>query len=341
MVSELNITKLKNLLPGKNPIFSVLIGLMAVFLLVYPFIFTDPFPQHLMIMVFMYVVLSQSWNLLGGFVGQVSIGHVVYFGVGAYAMVLMQTQLGLPAWVAFFLGGLATVPLSYVIGVPTFKLGGHYFAIATIAVGEVMRILFQNWDWVGGNVGLVLPMVEEGLWNFQFHQSKTGYYYIGLLLVIFTMVCIRWIQSSKMGYYFRAIKGDQNAAASLAVNPARYKLIANAISAILAGLAGGFYANYVLFIDPPSVFASKISVLVMLTTVLGGAGTLWGPLIGTAVLIPVSELSRVYWGGGGQGFDQIVYGALIVILAVFQPAGLLGLVPQIKKLIGREKRYVR
>lgn len=341
MVSELKINKLKNFLAGKNLIVAALIGLMAVFLLVYPLIFTDPFPQHLMIMVFMYVVLSQSWNLLGGFVGQVSIGHAVYFGVGAYAMVLLQTQLGLPAWVAFILGGVATVPISYIIGVPTFRLGGHYFAIATIAVGEVMRILFQNWDWVGGNVGLVLPMVQEGLWNFQFHQSKAGYYYIGLLLVILTMGIVRWIQSSKMGFYFRAIKGDQNAAASLAVNPARYKLIANAISAILAGLAGGFYAQYVLFIDPPSVFASKISVLVMLTTVLGGAGTLWGPLIGTVVLIPLSELSRIYWGGGGQAFDQIVYGALIVLLAVFQPAGLLGLVPQIKKLFGRGVRDVR
>lgn len=335
MVSESKTFQFKKILAGTNPLSIVLAGLLVVFLLVYPVIFTKPFPQHLMIMVFLYIVLSQSWNLLGGFVGQVSLGHAIYFGIGAYAAVLLQVRLGLPAWVAFILGGAAAVPVSYIIGIPTFKLGGHYFAIATIAVGEVMRILFQNWEWVGGNVGLDLPMVKEGLWNFQFHHSKLGYYYIGLILVALTILCIHLLQNSKMGYYFRAIKGDQNAAASLAVNPARYKLIANAISAALAGLAGGFYAQYVLFIDPPSVMASKISVLVMLTTVLGGAGTLWGPVIGTAVLIPLSELSRVYWGGGGQAFDQVVYGALIVILAVFQPAGLLGLTPKIKKLFHR------
>jgi len=335
MIDQTNDTRSKNLITRINPLVAVFASLLAVFLLAYPAVFTKPFPQHVMILVFLYIVLSQSWNLLGGFVGQVSLGHAVYFGIGAYAAVLLQVRLGLPAWVAFVLAGVAVVPVSYLIGVPTFKLGGHYFAIATIAVGEVMRILFQNWEWVGGNVGLDLPMVEEGLWHFQFHHSKMGYYYIGLLMAAFSTLVVYLLKKSKAGYYFRAIKGDQNAAAALAVNPARYKLIANAVSAVLAGLAGAYYAQYVLFIDPPSVMASKMSVLVMLTTVLGGAGTLWGPVIGTAVLIPLSELSRVYWGGGGQAFDQVVYGAMIVLLAVFQPAGLLGLAPKIKKLFGR------
>jgi branched-chain amino acid transport system permease protein len=313
----------------------VAIILSAGALLVFPFIFTLPFPQHLMITIFVYVAMSQSWNLLGGYTGQVSLGHAVYFGIAAYASVLLQLKLGMQAWPAFFLGILSAIPLSLIIGIPTFRLAGHYFAIATVAVGEVMRILFQNWEWAGAAVGLHLPICEEGLLSFQFHSSKAGYYYVAMIMAVTSTACVYLIQQSRWGYYFRAIKGDQAAASALGVNPAKYKLIANMVSACIAGSAGAFYAQYVLFIDPFSVMASKISVLVMLLTVLGGAGTLWGPIIGTFILIPISEFSRIYWAGGGQALDQVIYGALIVFFAVFQPAGLLGLLAQVRNWRGR------
>jgi len=296
----------------------------ALFLLLFPHIVVLPFPQHIMIMIFMYIILSQSWNLLGGYAGQISIGHAVYFGIGAYASVLLQLKAGFPAWPAFVLGGIAAIPLAIIIGIPTFRLAGHYFAIATIAVGEIVRILFQNWDWVGGNVGLSLPLQHEGLWAFQFHTSKAGYYYISLALAALSVLCVYLIERSKWGYYFKAIKGDIDAASSLGVNPVKYKHIANIVASVMAGLAGAFYAQYVLFIDPPSVMASSMSVLVMLLSVLGGAGRLWGPVIGTVIMIPISELTRVYFAGGGQAVDQVIYGALIVLFAVLQPGGLLG-----------------
>jgi branched-chain amino acid transport system permease protein len=317
-----------------HPLQSALILAAGIFLLIFPLVFGLPFPQHVLITVFLYVVLAQSWNLLGGYAGQVSVGHAVYFGIGAYGSVLLQLNLGWSPWPAFFIGSLAAIPLSFIIGIPTFKLGGHYFVIATIAVGEVLRILFQNWDFVGGNVGLSLPMVEEGLASFQFYSSKMGYYYIALIMAIASIFIIYNIEKSKWGYYFRAIRGNQDAASALGVNPVRYKLLANMVSALIAGFAGAFYAQYVMFIDPVSVMHSQISVMVMLLTVLGGAGTLWGPVIGAAILMPISELSRVYWGGSGQGFDQVVYGLLIVLFAIFQPAGLLGLFSRIK---GRKK----
>jgi branched-chain amino acid transport system permease protein len=300
----------------------LIIGLL---LLVYPWVLTMPFAQHLMIMVFLYALLGEAWNILGGYAGQVSLGHAVYFGVGAYTSTLLLIYARLSPWLGMLLGAGLAVGIALIIGYPCFRLRGHYFAIATIAVGEIVAILFANWDFVRGASGVYLPLLEESWLNFEFHAGKLPYYYIAYGLLAAVMAVTFRLERSKVGYYLRAIKEDQEAAQSVGVNAARYKLIAIAISAFFTALGGTFYAQYILYIDPESVLPLSLSIQICLVAVLGGTGTLWGPVLGAFILVPLSEITRVYLGGTGRAIDLVIYGFLIMLVAVFQPAGLMGL----------------
>ncbi len=299
----------------------------AIFLLAFPFIFDRPFPQRTMILIFMYALLGEAWNILGGYTGQVSLGHAVFFGIGAYTSTTLFMKLGITPWLGMLAGILMAVVVSIIIGYPCFRLAGHYFAIATIALGEIVAIAFLNWKFMGGAVGLFLPLLDESLPNFEFHSTKAPYYYIILAMLVVVVFATYKIERSRLGFYFRAIKNDPDAARALGIDVTRYKLIAMLISAAFTAMAGTFYAQYVLFIDPHTVFPLMLSIQVCLIAVLGGTGTIAGPIIGAAVLIPMAEYTRVYLAGRGiRGLHLLVYGALIVIIAVFQPAGLMGLV---------------
>ncbi|MBI4636815.1 MAG: branched-chain amino acid ABC transporter permease [Candidatus Rokubacteria bacterium] len=279
-----------------------------------------------MIMIFLYGTLASAWNIVAGYCGQISLGHAVFFGIGAYTSTLLVREAALSPWLGMLAGALAAVGVSQAIGYPVFRLRGHYFAIATIAVGEIVQTLVINWDWAGGARGLFVPIKRpDSFVNFQFHDSKAVYYYIALGLLLATLAVTRRLERSRAGYYFRAIREDQEVAASLGVHVTREKHRALALSAALTALGGTFYAQYVLFIDPESVFPLSLSILMCLIAVLGGVGTLWGPLLGAAVLVPLSEGTRVYLGGGGKALDLLIYGGLIVLISVLQPAGLLGL----------------
>jgi branched-chain amino acid transport system permease protein len=189
-------------------------------------------------------------------------------------------------------------------------------------LAEIVQILFVNWDWVGGAVGLTLPLLPESLVNLQFHSSNIPYYYISLALLAIVMGVAYAITKTKPGYYFRAIKDEPDAARSLGVNIINYKMFAMAASAFFTGVGGAFYAQYVLYIDPNSVLNFMLSVLIMLIPVLGGIGTLWGPVLGAFILIPLSEFTRVYLSGAGGALDLVVYGALIMLVAIFEPRGM-------------------
>ncbi len=311
-------------------------GLLALgALLVFPLVFTLPFPRHVMIMIFLYAMLAQAWNLLAGYCGQISLGHAVFFGAGAYTSSVLVRQLGLTPWLGMLAGALVAVALSQVIGYPVFRLRGHYFAIATIAVGEIVQTLVINWDWVGGARGLFVPIKRpDSFLNFQFHESKQTYYYIALGFLLLALWITRRTERSRTGYYFRAIREDQDAAASLGIPVARYKQRAMALSAGLTALGGTFYAQYILFIDPESVLPLSLSILICLVAVLGGVGTLWGPLIGAAILVPLSEGTRIYLGGTGKAIDLLVFGALIVAVSVIQPGGIMALAQRGRRRIG-------
>lgn len=300
-------------------------GILLVFFILFPLVVQKTFAQHLMILVFLYALMGVAWNILGGYTGQVSLGHAVYFGIGAYASTFLLMGYGLSPWVGMIPGVVIAVAVSQIIGYPCFRLGGHYFAIATICAGEILHILFLNWEAIGGAVGLFLPVLPDSFWNFQFHKSKLPYYYVILGMLVSALAATIWIERSRLGYYLRAIKEDQDAARSIGIRARWYKMIAMAISAGFTAVAGTFYANYILFIDPPSVLPLSLSIQMCLIAVLGGTGTLWGPVIGSFILIPLSEFTRVFWGGKGQGIDLIIYGALIMVIAAYQPAGLMGL----------------
>ncbi len=310
----------------------VALGALGLALLLYPTVFTRPYPRDIMIKIFLYALLAQAWNLVGGYCGQISLGNAVFFGVGAYTSSVLVVWWGLSPWLGMLAGMALAILISQGIGFPCFRLRGHYFAIATIAIGEIVQTVVINWDALGGARGIWLPIKPETVLNLQFHRAKWPYYYIALALFAGVFGLTALVERTRIGYYFRAIREDPDAAQSLGIPLTRYKLFAMALSAAFTALGGTFYAQYVLFVDPESVFPLSLSILICLVAVLGGVGTLWGPFLGALILIPLSEATRVYladvaWlGGAGKALDLMIYGGLIVLVAVFQPAGLVGLV---------------
>jgi branched-chain amino acid transport system permease protein len=303
----------------------VLVGLLGVAALAFPYFFQLPYHRDLAIKVLLYATLAQAWNILAGYCGQVSLGHAVFFGTGAYASSVLQMAYGANPWLGLAAGVALSVALSQVIGYPCFRLRGHYFAIATIAIGEIIHTLAINWEFIGGARGLTLPIRKDSLAAFQFHGTKYLYYYIILALMALCFFATWRIERARLGYYLRAIREDTDAARSVGIPITKYKLVAMALSAGFMAAGGTFYAQYVLYIDPDSVFPLSLSILVCLLTVVGGTGTLWGPLVGAGLMLPLSEFTRIKWGGTGSAVDLLIYGALLTIVAVFKPAGLVGM----------------
>jgi branched-chain amino acid transport system permease protein len=308
---------------------------VAAVLLALPFGFTEPFARNIMILTLLYAALSQAWNLLGGYCGQVSLGQALYFGLGAYTSSILLTRYGISPLVGAPVGGVLSALLALLVGWPCFRrLRGHYFVIATIVTAEAGYLLLLNWDWAGAALGIMIPAKEDSWLNFQFQQSKLPYYYGILALASLLWLFSYWIERSKWGFYWRAVRGSSEAAESLGVSIFRYKMMAAAASAFFISICGSFYAQYVSYIDPDSTTTFALSVLICLPAVLGGIGTLWGPVVGAAVLIPMSELIRSYLGGSGRGGDLLVYGALIMIVATLMPQGLTGAIATVARRCG-------
>ena len=297
--------------------------LLALALLPLPI--RDAYTQNLLIITILFAGLSQAWNILGGYCGQISLGHALYFGIGAYVSTLLFVQAGVPPTLGMFAAGLAAGLCALLVGWPCFRLSGHYYAIATVVVGEIGYLLFLNWELVGAATGVFVPFKGESLVNLQFRTSKLPFHFVALAFAAATWAVAWAIEGGRWGFSWRAMRDDVVAARSLAVRVFPSKMAAAAISGFFTGVGGAIYAQYVGYIDPDSVLAGHLSILIALPAVLGGVGTLWGPLLGAAVLIPVSELSRSYLGGGGQGVDLMIYGGLIVAVSLARPAGLVSL----------------
>lgn len=285
---------------------------------------TDPFTLRILIVIAMYATLGTAWNILGGYAGQVSIGHSIFFGLGAYTSTLLFLRLGLNPWLGLLAGMAVAAAVAVLIGFPCFRLRGHYFVIATAVLAESIALIFSGWEAVGSGLGLQLPILPSSLAAFQFHESKAPYYYIALGMLALALAVAALVERSKLGYCLKAIREDETAAMSLAIDIRRYKLIAIAISGALTAMVGTFYAQFVLFIDPPSVLPLSLSVLIALIPIFGGIGTVWGPVLGAAVLIPISEFSRVHFSGSGRNVDLIIYGCLIMAISAWRPMGLIG-----------------
>lgn len=308
---------------------AAILVLVAIGLTVIPNLI-NPFAVHFLIILFMYATLSLAWNWLGGYAGQISVGHVIFFGVGAYSTAVGNAIFHLNPWLGTFLGILLAVAFSILIGLPTFRLKGHYFVIATLALNEIFFSVFMGWVAVGGGSGLFVPFRRASVFSFQF-SNKNAYYFLILLFFIMAIGITVWLQRSKLGYYLRAIKGDSDAAMAIGIDLKLYKQIAMLMSAAMTALVGAFWANYVFFVDPESVFVGSISIKILLITVVGGVGTIAGPIIGSLIIIPLIEGTRILFGGMGTGLDSVIYGILIMAVAVWQPAGIMGFVKHIKR----------
>ncbi len=290
-----------------------------------PLVVRDQYTRGLIVLILLYAGLSQGWNVLGGYCGQVSLGHALYFGIGAYTSSLLFTRLGVPPTIGLIPGGGLAAAVALLVGWPCFRLSGHYYAIATLVFGLIAVLLVNNWEFVNAAMGITIPFRQQSWINLEFRTAVLPFHYAMLLYAALAWIVAYLVEGARWGYAWRAVKDDPEAARSLGVRIFPSKMAAAAISGAITAIGGSLYAQYIGFIDPESAFGLPLSVLIALPAVVGGVGTLWGPLLGSAVLIPVQQLSVAYLGGAGGGVELMIYGALIVVLALARPQGLVSL----------------
>lgn len=281
-------------------------------------------------------LLAQAWNILGGFGGQFSFGHALFFGTGAYLQAIAQLQWGLGAWAALpvAVGGSAAVGL--LVGALSFRYGlkGSYFALVTLAFAEVFRILATSVPFTGAGVGLMLPL-NESLANMQF-GSRKGYTWLVLGFVTVALAVSWWLRHSRFGAYLQAVRDNEDAARAIGVNPFGVKLGAIALSGALMGAGGVFYVQVFQYIDPGLAYGSATSVEALVAAIVGGMGTVWGPVLGAVVLHTLSDLTRNLFGQL-PGINLVIYGVVLVLIVVFLPRGIAGLGPKLKSLLRRKE----
>lgn len=274
-------------------------------------------------------LLAQSWNMLGGYGGQFSFGHALFFGTGAYVQAMAQISLGWNAWLALAAAVAAAAGVAACVGALSFRYGlkGSYFALVTLAFAEVARILAVSADFTGGGVGLMLPL-RESFSNLQF-GSRRGY--IGLVLgfVVAALLVTSWLRHSRFGAQLQAVRDNEDAARAIGIDPWRVKLGAITLSALFMGAGGAFYVQVFQYIDPAIAFGPASSVEALVAAIVGGMGTLWGPLLGAAVLHLLAELTRNLFGQL-PGLNMVIYGAVLVLIMMFVPRGLSGVARSVR-----------
>ena len=268
-------------------------------------------------------LLAQAWNVLGGFGGQFSFGHALFFGTGAYVQAIAQLQLGVNAWCALLLAMAVGSAVGACVGAVSFRYGlkGSYFALITLAFAEVFRIVALSVPFTGAGVGLMLPL-REATANMQF-SSRSGYVWLILGLVTLALLMTAWLRHSRFGAYLQAVRDNEDAARAIGVNASSTKLWATVMSAMLMAAAGAFYFQVFQYIDPGLAFGPHTSVEALVGAIVGGMGTLWGPLLGALVLHVLSDLTRNLFGQL-PGISMVVYGSVLILIMLFLPRGISG-----------------
>ncbi len=304
----------------------VLAGL-AVIAAALAFVLKDKFYLHVLIMMMFYAATSSAWNIVGGFAGQLSLGHAAFFGIGAYTSSLLFIDRGVSPWIGMLVGGLLATLVAGAIGWPSFRLRGPFFTLVTIAFAEVLRILtLYAQGLTRGSIGISVPF-RPGPGNFIFRQLS-AYACVALAFLVITVLVNLWIEHSRLGYYLAALREDEDAAHALGINTARYKLVAVLISAFLTAMAGTFYAQYILYIEPFAIFSLDFSVLLAMMAIIGGVGTVWGPVAGAFLVTPLQEVLQAKLGGELHGLHLVVYGAVLIVVVILLPQGI---VPTVAK----------
>ncbi len=298
------------------------IGLGA--LLLFPLLGFSSYLMHIAILVIMWSVIGMAWNLLGGYCGQVSFGHAAFFGVGAYTAGMLYSKLGLSAWWGIPASIVVVTLVALVIGYICLRLRGPFFALATLSMGVILRITAENLVKItGGDIGI---MIRERTW-----VEKIWYYYIILALAVMTFLVVKQVVGSKLGYYFVAIREDQDAAESLGIDTTYYKTVALCLSGVITGLAGAFYTNYMGYIDPKVVFAlHDISIITIMVVMVGGAATFSGPVVGAVIMVLLAEMIRSIPKLGAA--HHTFFGLLLIVIIIFLPNGIVGDFEKIRKL---------
>ena len=281
---------------------------------------------HVAIQILLFAYLSLCWNILGGFTGQLSFGHALFMGVGAYTSTLLLLRFGISPWIGMIAGGILSALLGLFIGYLSFRyrIRGTYFALVTLAFTEVARIIALNTEAVGGAMGLYIPIQSNDLWQIKF-VDKSQYYYVMLAFLFVAMGVTAWLERSVTGHKLIAIRENEDAAQALGVSLVRYKLFATALSAFFAALGGTLYAHYVTFIDPQTLLNMNMALEITIYAIVGGIGTLLGPLLGALFLVPLAELVRATLGQSYAGVHLVVYGAVLIAVILYAPDGFMGL----------------
>ncbi|HYF90763.1 MAG TPA: branched-chain amino acid ABC transporter permease [Symbiobacteriaceae bacterium] len=292
-----------------------------------PLFLTQPYYLHTVIMILFYAFLASSWNIVGGFAGQLSLGHSAYAAIGGYTSTLLFIHTGLTPWVGMLVGGLIAAIIAVLVGMPTFRLRGAYYALATVAFAEGFRVILEStkhvgkWD-TGGAEGLMVPLKGNMPSLMQF-MGKAPYYYVILGMLVLVVLVSWYIDRSKLGYYLTALREDEEAAQALGSNTAIAKLQAAAISAFFTALGGTFYAQLVRFLEPPAIAGADLSSQMVLLAIVGGRGTVLGPVLGGVLLTTLGELTRAKLGGSLLGIHLILYGIGVMVAILYKPQGLI------------------
>jgi branched-chain amino acid transport system permease protein len=306
-------------------------------LLGFPLLNLSSYTLNMLIMMFFFAYLAIGWNVLGGFAGQHSLGHAAFVGMGAYTSTFLFSAYGLSPWIGMWIGGALAAAFAWFLGYAAFRCGlkGPFFLLVTIAAAQIVMLLVLNIRTLGGASGITIPFQGNFPLLFQF-ENKVVYYYVALGLLVTGVLVSALIARTRLGFYFVAIRENDDAAQGLGIHILRYKLIATALSAFLSALGGTFYAQYILFIDPESILSLGLSIEIMVYPILGGVGTVLGPVIGAFILYPVGELARYLWGGSAAGIHLLFYGAFLVISIMFMPEGVVGLFRRLEEALRRK-----
>ncbi len=303
--------------------------IIAALLALLPLAGLSSYTMHVLILVIMWSVIGMAWNLLSGYCGQVSFGHAAFFGTGAYTAGMVYSKFGVSGWWGIPLSVIVVSAFALAIGYICLRLRGPFFALATLSIGVILRIVAENLvDFTGGDLGI---MIRERSW-----VEKTWYYYIILAIAAGTFTVVKAVMDSKLGYYFVAVREDQDAAESLGINTTFYKTVALVLSAVLTGFAGAFYTNYMGYIDPKVVFAlHDISIVTIMVVMVGGVATFWGPAVGAVIMVLLAELIRSIPLLGTA--HQTFFGILLIVIIIFLPNGIVGDFGKLKRILRMTK----
>ena len=292
----------------------------------------DTFYMHIAVLVLIWAFLACAWNIIGGYAGQHSLGNGLYMGIGAYAVAYLVGRFNLTPWIGLLVAIALSAAAAAFIGWIVFRyaLKGAYFALVTIALTEAAVYVVSNIPALGGAGGMQMEYKGNSLFYMQF-AGQNGYFYVGVLLVVFILLLTQWYKSKRFFYQLIAVRENEDAAEALGVDTVKAKIKANVMSGVLCAVGGVFYAQYFLYVGPRSVFGEVVSVQILIYAIVGGLGTTWGPVVGAVLLVPLSEITRAQLGNSLPGSQLLLYGLVMVLTMLFMPFGIMGLADRLRK----------